>query len=242
MIQLDNLSIRSGPFTLSGVNLLVPAGKYAVLMGGTGQGKTTILEAICGLRTVISGRVLLGGLDMTRLKPADRGVGYLPQDLGLFPAMTVRGHLEFALRVRRTPREVIDERVAELAEMLGIGPLLSRHIHHLSGGEAQRVALGRALAFRPSVLLFDEPLNALDEATRDRLCELLRKIQQQTGVTSLHVTHSRSEARQLADQLIILKGGRVSDQPLSVLDADAGGHAEDWHTQTTETSAAAANL
>ena len=218
MIQLDNLSIRSGPFTLTGVNLLVPAGQYAILMGATGQGKTTILEAICGLRTVTSGRVLLGGIDMTRYKPADRGVGYLPQDLGLFPTMTVRGHLEFALRVRRTPRKIINERVAELAKLLGIEPLLPRHIRHLSGGEAQRVALGRALAFHPQVLLFDEPLNALDETTRDRLCDLLRKIQAQTGVTTLHITHTRAEARQLADKLIILKGGRLEERPLADLE------------------------
>jgi ABC-type sugar transport system ATPase subunit len=218
MIELDNLSIRSGPFTLTSVNLSIPAGAYAVLMGGTGQGKTTILEAICGLRPVTSGRVILGGVDMTRFKPADRGVGYLPQDLGLFPTMTVRGHLEFALRVRRTPRPIINERVAELAKLLGIEPLLARHVQRLSGGEAQRVALGRALSFRPHVLLFDEPLNALDETTRDRLCELLRKVQQQTGVTTLHVTHSRAEARALADKLVILKDGRLEVRPLSDLD------------------------
>ena len=217
-IQLDNLSIRSGPFTIGGINLLVPAGSYGVLMGGTGQGKTTILEAICGLRTVTGGRVLLGDVDMTRFKPADRGVGYLPQDLGLFPTMTVRGHLEFALRVRRTARSIINDRVAELAKLLGIEPLLPRHVGKLSGGEAQRVALGRALAFRPRVLLFDEPLNALDEATRDRLCDLLRKVQQQTGVTTLHITHTRAEARALADKLFILKGGRLTERPLSDLD------------------------
>jgi ABC-type sugar transport system ATPase subunit len=218
MIQLDNLAIRSGPFTLSGINLLVPAGQYAILMGATGQGKTTILEAICGLRTVTSGRVVLGGVEMTRLKPADRGVGYLPQDLGLFPTMTVRGHLEFALRVRRAPRGVISQRVAELAGLLGIEHLLDRHVRRLSGGEAQRVALGRALSFRPQVLLLDEPLNALDETTRDRLCELLRKVQAQTGVTTLHVTHSRAEARHLADKLVILKGGQLEERGLNELD------------------------
>jgi ABC-type sugar transport system ATPase subunit len=218
MIQLDNLTIRSGPFTLSGINLLVPGGQYAILMGATGQGKTTILEAICGLRNVTGGRVLLSGVDMTRLKPADRGVGYLPQDLGLFPTMTVRGHLEFALRVRRIPQAACNDRVAELAGLLGIEHLLDRHIQRLSGGEAQRVALGRALSFRPQVLLFDEPLNALDEATRDRLCELLRRVQAQTGVTTLHVTHSRAEARHLADKLIILKGGQVEERPLADLD------------------------
>jgi ABC-type sugar transport system ATPase subunit len=187
-------------------------------MGGTGQGKTTILEAICGLRTITSGRVVLGGTDVTHHKPADRGVGYVPQDLGLFPTMTVRGHLEFALRVRRTPAAIIKERVAELAIVLGIEPLLNRHVRHLSGGEAQRVALGRALSFRPRVLLLDEPFNALDETTRDRLCELLRSVQRQSGLTTLHITHSRAEARLLADTLLVLKEGHLSEQPLADLD------------------------
>jgi ABC-type sugar transport system ATPase subunit len=218
MIELDNLSIRSGPFTLESVHVAVPAGAYAVLMGGTGQGKTTILEAICGLRPVTGGRVVLAGVDVTRKKPADRGVGYVPQDLGLFPTMTVRGHLEFALRVRRAPRALIDERVAEMAQLLGIEPLLARRVQRLSGGEAQRVALGRALAFHPQVLLLDEPLNALDEATRDRLCELLRSVQQRTGVTTLHVTHSRTEARALADKLLVLAAGKLEERPLAELD------------------------
>jgi molybdate/tungstate transport system ATP-binding protein len=218
MIELDNLSIRSGAFALSGVSFSIAEGTYAVLMGGTGQGKTTILEAICGLRTVTSGRVVLGGRDMTRAKPADRGVGYVPQDLGLFPMMTVRGHLEFALRVRRSRPEVIRDRVAELARLLGIERLLDRHVRHLSGGEAQRVALGRALSFRPRVLLLDEPLNALDEATRDRLCELLRTVQKQSGLATLHITHSRTEARLLADKLLVLAAGRLAERPLADLD------------------------
>jgi ABC-type sugar transport system ATPase subunit len=218
MIELANLSIRSGAFSLSDVNLRIPDGTYAVLMGATGQGKTTILEAICGLRRVTGGRVLLGGVDVTHAKPADRGVGLVPQDLGLFPTMTVRGHLEFALRVRRVRQAVISDRVAELAQILGINPLLDRHVRHLSGGEAQRVALGRALSFRPRVLLLDEPLNALDETTRDRLCELLLKVQKQIGVTTLHITHSRSEARQVADMLVVLAGGKLAERPLADLD------------------------
>ena len=219
MIQLKDLSIRSGPFALSGINLSVPQGEYAVLMGGTGQGKTTILESICGLRTVTAGRVVLCGVDVTKHKPADRGVGYVPQDLGLFPMMTVRGHLEFALKVRRVSAAAIRQRVGELAEVLGIQPLLERHVRHLSGGEAQRVALGRALSFRPHVLVLDEPFNALDEATRDRLCELLRSIQRQSGLTTLHVTHSRSEARLVADKLIVLSQGRLVERPVEDLHA-----------------------
>ena len=218
MIELIDVAIRSGTFSLIDVNLTVSAGTYAVLMGGTGQGKTTILEAICGLRTVSSGKVLLGGIDMTPAKPADRGVGYVPQDLGLFPMMTVRGHLEFALRVRRVPHPTMKARVEELAKLLGIDALLERRVRGLSGGEAQRVALGRALSFRPRVLLLDEPLNALDEATRDRLCELLRSVQKQSGLATLHVTHSSVEARRLADKLIVLTGGRIEERQLSELD------------------------
>src|SRR5262245_54012038 len=104
MIELLNLSIRSGAFALNNIPFSVPAGPCCALMGRAGEGKTTILEAVCGLRPVTSGRVVLGGVDVTRHKPADRGVGYVPQDLGLFPTMTVRGHLEFALRVRKAPR------------------------------------------------------------------------------------------------------------------------------------------
>lgn len=217
MIELSNLSIRSGSFRLADVSFTVPSGTYAVLMGGTGQGKTTILEAICGLRPVAGGRILLDGDDVTRWKPADRSIGYVPQDLALFPTMTVREHLEFALRIRRHSAEAMRARVAELAEVLAIGPLLERRIPGLSGGEAQRVALGRALSFRPQVLLLDEPLTALDEVTRDRLCELLRSVQKQHGLTTLHITHSRAEAVQLADRLLVLEGGRVEEQPVSGL-------------------------
>lgn len=217
MIALDQLAVRSGAFEMSGISLTIPEGAYAVLMGGTGQGKTTILEAICGLRAVTAGRVVLNGDDVTRRRPADRSVGYVPQDLGLFPTMTVRGHLEFALKVRRTPRSQIAKRVGELAGVLGIERLLDRTMRGLSGGESQRVALGRALSFRPRILVMDEPLNALDETTRDRLCELLRTIQRETGLTTLHVTHSRTEARSLADRLYVIDSGRLTERPLTEL-------------------------
>jgi molybdate/tungstate transport system ATP-binding protein len=217
MIALESLHIRSGAFSLDNVSLTIPSGAYAVLMGGTGQGKTTILEAICGLRTVAGGRVILDGVDVTRLKPADRAIGYLPQDLALFPTLTVRGHLEFALRIRRHAPALIRDRVAELAHVLGIEPLLDRKIQGLSGGESQRVALGRALSFRPRVLLLDEPLTALDEKTRDRLCELLRSVQRATGLTTLHITHTKAEAHALADKLFWIEAGRVEERPLSEL-------------------------
>jgi ABC-type sugar transport system ATPase subunit len=219
MIELRNVSIRSGSFELNDITFTVPQGGYAVLMGATGQGKTTILEAICGLRTVSRGRVVIDGTDVTLWKPADRGIGYVPQDLGLFPTMTVREHLAFALRIRRNNHVTIRTRVAELSAELGIESLLDRHIGHLSGGESQRVALGRALSFEPRVLILDEPLTALDEAIRNRLCVMLRSIQRDRGLTILHVTHSRAEARTLADKLLAMESRKVSERPLSQLDA-----------------------
>jgi len=217
MIELQRLSLRAGAFSLRDVSLVVPHGVYGVLMGGTGQGKTSILEAICGLKPVASGRVLLDERDVTRWKPADRGVGYVPQDLALFPMMSVRDHLEFALKLRHWKPAAIADRVAMLAEVLGIAPLLERGVRHLSGGEAQRVAIGRALSFNPQVLLLDEPLNALDERTRDRLCALLRSIHSEIGLTTLHITHSRNEARQVADRLYVLEHGQLSERPVEEL-------------------------
>src|SRR5437660_618741 len=145
MIAVENLCVRAGAFRLDGVSFAVAAGEYAVLMGKTGSGKTTILEAMCGLTPVRAGRVLLLGRDVTRLRPADRGVGYVPQDLALFPTLNVHDNLAFALEVRGWDRNATGRRVEELSEMLGLNGLLGRRPNGLSGGESQRVALGRAL-------------------------------------------------------------------------------------------------
>ena len=209
MIEVSNLAIRQGDFALEGISFRIEAGEYAVLMGQTGRGKTTILEAICGLRRVSSGQILLKGHDVTEWSPADREVGYVPQDLALFPTMTVRQHLAFALTHRKASKKVITERVEEMATLLGIGDLLSRKTQGLSGGESQRVALGRALSFHPDVLLLDEPLSALDEQTREEMQALLSQLQTTTQVTTLHVTHNTQEAEQLADRRLELKNGRI---------------------------------
>jgi ABC-type sugar transport system ATPase subunit len=214
VIAVEGLSVRQGTFALTDVTFTVPAGQYAVLMGRTGSGKTTILEAICGLKPLAAGRIHLQGRDVTRLKPAERGVGYVPQDRALFATMSVAEHLAFALEIRRWPRDAIVARVGELASLLGIVPLLERRPHGLSGGEAQRVALGRALALRPPVLLLDEPLSALDEETREGMVDLLRAIRQQAGVTVLHITHSRTEAQRLADRFFLLRDGAIQETPV----------------------------
>ncbi len=213
MIELRNVTVKSGSFVLPRINLQIQSGEYAVLMGTTGRGKTTMLESICGLRQVSDGQILIHGRDVTRWSPPDREIGYVPQDFALFPTLTVQAHLEFALRLRKQSRKLIAERTQELSEVLGIGHLLKRSIVGLSGGESQRVALGRALSFRPSVLLLDEPLSALDESTRYEMHALLKRVKQTTGVTTLHVTHSVSESDSLADRCFWLDAEGIQERP-----------------------------
>lgn len=215
MIELRDVTIRSGQFALEKLSLRIEAGEYTVLMGRTGVGKTTILEAICGLRKIASGTILVRDTDVSDWSPGDRKIGYVPQDLALFPSLTVQQHLEFALRLRRAPAQQIADRVAELSNVLGISRLLSRRVRGLSGGESQRVALGRALSFDPSVLLLDEPLTALDEETRNDMYALLRRVKDATKVTTLHVTHSPEDAEALADRKLLIEKGRVVEGTLA---------------------------
>jgi ABC-type sugar transport system ATPase subunit len=209
MIAVEHLTVRAGAFALEDVSFAVPAGRYAVLMGRTGAGKTTLLEALCGLKPVVGGTIRLHERDVTRLKPAERDIGYVPQDRALFQTMTVREHLAFALVIRRTGRELVRQRVTQLARLLGIEHLLERKPNGLSGGEAQRVALGRALSAQPGILCLDEPLSALDDETKRGMFDLLEKVQQTTGVTILHVTHNLEEAERLADKIFLLQNGKV---------------------------------
>ena len=211
MITLKELSIQQGSFALSGIGLKIPTGEYGILMGPTGCGKTTILESICGLRRVTSGRILLDDIDVTRRPASARQIGYVPQDSALFPTMRVRQQIEFALEIRQVHRRTRSRRVQELAELLDISPLLERYPQGLSGGEQQRVALARALSFKPSLLCLDEPLSALDGTTRARLSDLLRQIHQKEEVTVLHITHNAAEAVQLGTIRFRLENGRIDD-------------------------------
>jgi ABC-type sugar transport system ATPase subunit len=214
VIRLDDIAWRAGTFRLEKISVSIPTGSYAVLMGATGSGKTTLLEIICGLRRPSEGRVFIGDREVTYQPPAARGVGYVPQDGAMFPTMTVREQLGFALRLRRRASPEIAERVDQLATELGLTAILERLPQYLSGGERQRVALGRALAAQPKVLVLDEPLSAIDEERRDELAALLKRVQRQHGVTALHITHSRSEAGQLADVLYRLHEGQIQQVAL----------------------------
>lgn len=221
MIRLENLSVRAGAFALRDISFEVANGRYAILMGRTGSGKTTLLEAICGLKSVIAGRLTLMGRDVTHLKPAERGIGFVPQEGALFPTMPVNEQISFALAIRKWNAHRVKNRVHELAELLNIEHLLDRYVEGLSGGERQRVALARALAAQPGVLCLDEPLSALDENAREGMYRLLKSIQERTGVTTLHITHSRAEAGHMGDVVFRLHDGKIrqiTEGGLSVVD------------------------
>lgn len=217
MIKVERLTVQAGPFRVADISFEIPTGHYGVLMGKTGSGKTTLMEAICGLRPVLSGRILLMDRDVTRLRPARRGIGFVPQDKALFTTMSVRENLSFALALRRWDRAATEQRVQELARLLGLEKLLDRQPERLSGGEAQRVALGRALACRPSILCLDEPLSALDDETREEMHALLRSVRQHTRVTTLHVTHHLSDTEKLADSILLLRNGAIQQVSLEQL-------------------------
>ncbi|MCG8602266.1 MAG: ATP-binding cassette domain-containing protein [Verrucomicrobiales bacterium] len=209
MIKVEQLEVRAGEFSLSGITFEIPTGSYGVLMGKTGSGKTTILEAICGLRKVTKGRIQLGSRDVTHSRAEMRGVGFVPQDGTLFSTMTVRQHLSFGPKIHGWAKEEMVARVDELAEQLAVQKLLDRKPAGLSGGERQRVSLGRAIAVRPAVLCLDEPLSALDGETHGEMLELLRKTVKENGITALHITHSLAEADRIGDCAFRLDRGEL---------------------------------
>ncbi len=209
MIECRNFSIKLGDFELSNISFRVPEGKHFCLMGKTGCGKTTILESICGLRPSSRGEIFIDGINVTNLRPSQRQIGFVPQEGALFSTMTVKEHLSFALKIRRWSRQKIQSRVDELAKLLGITHLLDRRPNGLSGGEKQRVAMGRSLSFYPKVLCMDEPLSALDDHTKEEMYGLIEHIRGNTGVTILHISHNFEEILRLADGVIYIDDGRV---------------------------------
>ena len=206
MIAVEKLALRQGDFSLNDLSFELPEGSYGVLVGRSGCGKTSLLEAVCGLRPISSGRIILDGKEVTGLKPGERGVGYVPQDGALFPHLSVARQLAFSLVLRKTEPTQIAKRVDELSERLGIKHLLDRMPDSLSGGECQRVALGRALSLYPKYLCLDEPLSALDDETHEEIYGLLQQTVKGSDVTVLHVTHNKREVESLADVVLRMKG------------------------------------
>ena len=209
-LDVEGVSRRFGGVeALRELSLSVAPGELVAVLGASGSGKSTLLRTIAGLEPADAGRVLIDGADQARVEPSRRGVAMVFQSFALFPHLTVERNIAFGLRARSEPRAVIDERVRETADALRLDGLLDRRPGELSGGERQRVALARALAARPRVLLLDEPLSNLDAQLRVSTRAEIRRVQAQTGVTTLHVTHDQGEALALGHRVAVLRDGRV---------------------------------
>jgi sulfate/thiosulfate transport system ATP-binding protein len=209
-IVLENVTKRYGEqVTVDRVSLEVEAGELFVLLGASGSGKSTVLRMIAGLSAPDEGVIRVSGKDVTRLSPQARDVGFVFQNYSIFRHMTVAQNIEFGLSVRKVPAATREQRREELLDLVGLGGLGGRYESQLSGGQRQRVALARALAYKPAVLLLDEPFGALDVMIRGQLRQSLREIQKTLGVTTILVTHDQEEAFELAHRIGVIERGRL---------------------------------
>ena len=209
MIAIKDLSVHVGDFSLIDIDLQINDQEYFVILGPTGAGKTVLIETLAGLHRCRTGIILIDGADMTAVPPEQRQIGYVPQDYALFPFLTAAGNITFGLRGRHLTQKKIKKKVDTLAHLLHISHLLNRNVRTLSGGEKQRVALARALATSPRILLLDEPLGSLDVRTAKYLRLELRRLHEELGVSTIHVTHNLMEAEEMADTMAILNMGTV---------------------------------
>jgi putative spermidine/putrescine transport system ATP-binding protein len=191
------------------VSLSVDQGEFLTLLGPSGCGKTTILRMIAGFETPDAGTIMLDGTDITDRAANKRPMGMVFQSYALFPHMTAEQNIAFGLTIKRQPRDVIKRRCAELLELVGLGDKGNSYPHQLSGGQQQRIAIARALAVEPKVLLLDEPLSALDAKVRVSLRNEIRRIQQQLKITAIYVTHDQEEALSISDRIAVLSKGKI---------------------------------
>jgi len=223
-LGLMGITKRFGAFSaLEDVSLAVAPGKLVCFLGPSGCGKTTLLRVIAGLETQDAGTIMIGGVNVSRLPPAQRDFGIVFQSYALFPNLTVAQNVGYGLVNRRKRRAEIKARVAEMLNLVGLTEHGAKYPIQLSGGQQQRVALARALATSPSLLLLDEPLSALDARVRVHLREEIKALQRRLGVTTIMVTHDQEEALALADEIVVMNRGRVEQigTPTEIYNAPA---------------------
>ena len=209
-IDVRNVSKSFNGFqALVDVSLSVPDGSLTALLGPSGGGKSTLLRVIAGLETPDSGEVLFSGESVTRLPAQERGVGFVFQHYAAFKHMTVRDNIAFGLKIRKRPKAEVRARVDELLALVHLGGWADRYPAQLSGGQRQRMALARALAVQPRVLLLDEPFGALDATVRKELRDWLRRLHDEVHVTTIFVTHDQEEALEVAQQVAVINAGRI---------------------------------
>jgi sulfate transport system ATP-binding protein len=209
-IKVENARKQFGDFVaLDDVSIEVRDGSLTALLGPSGSGKSTLLRVIAGLEAPDSGRVVISDEDMTRVPVQDRNVGFCFQHYAAFKHMTVRDNVAFGLEIRKRPKKEIEDRVRELLDLVQLGGFIDRYPSQLSGGQRQRMALARALAVEPKVLLLDEPFGALDARVRTELRQWLRRLHDEVHVTTIFVTHDQEEAMDVAEQIVVMNDGRV---------------------------------
>jgi sulfate/thiosulfate transport system ATP-binding protein len=209
-IDIRGVNKRFGDFVALGdVNVSLPTGQLTALLGPSGGGKSTLLRIIAGLERADSGTVSIEGTDATRMSPQKRNVGFVFQHYAVFKHMTVAKNVAFGLEIRRRPKEEVRARVNELLELVHLSQFADRLPSQLSGGQRQRMALARALAVQPKVLLLDEPFGALDAKVRKELREWLRRLHDEVPVTTVFVTHDQEEAMEVADEIVVINDGRI---------------------------------
>ena len=209
-VTLTNLNKTFGKHVIiPDLSLTIEDGSFTVLVGPSGCGKSTLLRMIAGLETATKGTIKIGGEDVTKAEPSDRGIAMVFQSYALYPHMTVRANIGFGLKLAKMPKAEIKQRVEEAADILQLGPLLDRKPRQLSGGQRQRVAIGRSIVRKPKVFLFDEPLSNLDAALRTQMRVELAELHQKLGATMIYVTHDQVEAMTMADKIVIMKQGEI---------------------------------
>jgi len=211
MIAVEHVSKRFGDFVaLDDISLEAPDGKLTALLGPSGSGKSTLLRVIAGLEVPDTGTIVVSGSDATALPPQKRGIGFVFQHYAAFKHMTLRDNVAFGLKIRKRPKAEVAGKVDELLHLVGLDGFADRYPSQLSGGQRQRMALARALAVEPSVLLLDEPFGALDANVRADLRAWLRRLHEEVQVTTVLVTHDQEEAMELADRIVLLRDGRIA--------------------------------
>ncbi|MGG5817905.1 ABC transporter ATP-binding protein [Falsiroseomonas sp. HW251] len=208
---------------LHGVDVEIADGEFVVLVGPSGCGKSTLLRMIAGLENISGGEIAIGGRVVNRVPPKDRDIAMVFQNYALYPHMTVRENMAFSMKLAKAPREIMDEEVNRAAKILGLDALLDRYPRQLSGGQRQRVAMGRAIVRHPQVFLFDEPLSNLDAKLRVQMRSEIRELQLRLATTTIYVTHDQIEAMTMADQIVVMNGGRIEQAgaPLALYDRPA---------------------
>jgi sulfate/thiosulfate transport system ATP-binding protein len=223
-ITVTGANKRYGDFAaLDDIDFVVPAGSLTALLGPSGSGKSTLLRAIAGLDEPDSGSITINGRDVTNVPPQKRGIGFVFQHYAAFKHLTVRENVAFGLKIRKRPKAEITDKVDNLLEVVGLAGFQTRYPNQLSGGQRQRMALARALAVDPQVLLLDEPFGALDAKVREDLRAWLRRLHDEVHVTTVLVTHDQQEALDVADRIAVLNKGRIEQvgSPTEVYDSPA---------------------